>query len=107
MYSSAGLSEKLRSICDTSLEISRVLIALNVGYDSSGTYYFSDESRQGLHWALLVIDVKSGKSYYGDSLGWSIPSNLVDAVGSNLKRMENDMKMNIINLENVIDISKF
>ena len=107
MYSSAGLSEKLRSICDNSLEISRVLIALNVGYDSSGAYYVSDESRQGLHWALLVIDVKSGKSYYGDSLGWSIPSNLVDTVGSNLKRMENDMGLNIINLENVIDISKF
>ena len=74
MHSSAGLSEKLHRMYDNSL--SRVIVALNVDYDDRGTYYVSDEKRQGVHWALLVIDVKNGTSYYGDSLGWSVPSNL-------------------------------
>ena len=41
MYSSAGLSEKLRRIYDNSFTVSRVIVALNVGYDDRGTYYIS------------------------------------------------------------------
>jgi hypothetical protein len=63
MYSSAGLSEKLRRIYNNSFTVSRVIVALNVGYDDRGTYYISDEKRRGVHWALLVLDVKNGTSY--------------------------------------------
>ena len=84
MYSPAGLSEKLRRIYDNSFTVSRVIVALNVGCDDRGTY-MSDEKRRGVHYALLVIDVKNGTSYYGDSLGWSLPNNLADTVGSNFK----------------------
>ena len=31
-------------------------------------YYVSDEKRRGAHWAVLVIDLKNGAIYYGDSL---------------------------------------
>ena len=73
--------------------------------DDRGTYYVSDEKRRGVHWALLVIDVENGTSYYGESLGWSVPGNLADTVGSNLKRME---EISVITaLENVIDMNKF
>ena len=108
VYSSAGLSEKLRRIYDNSFTVSRVIVALNVGYDDRGTYYVSDEKRRGVHWALLVIDVENGTSYYGESLGWSVPGNLADTVGSNLKRMEEDLGISVITaLENVIDMNKF
>ena len=41
------------------LNLSRVIIALNVGCDVDGTYYVSDEKQQGVHWALLAIDLKN------------------------------------------------
>lgn len=86
--------------------MSRVIVALNVGCDDRGTYYVSDEKQQGVHGALLVIDVKNSTSYYGDSLGWSVPSNLADTIGSNLKRIEEDLGINITTtLENVIDMN--
>ena len=50
----------------------------------------------GVHWALLILDLKNGITYYGDSLGWPLPSNLINTVGSNLQRMEGDLGINIM-----------
>ena len=97
LYSSAGLNEKI-------FNLSRIFVALNVGHDDQGTYV-SGGNRQGVHWALLIIDVKNGILYYADSLCWSVPNNLTDTVGSNLKRMEEDLGINLsTSLKNVIDI---
>ena len=48
----------MHSIRDNGITLSKVIVALNVGCDDDGTYYVSDEKRQGVHWALLVIDLK-------------------------------------------------
>ena len=87
--------------------MSRVIVALNVGCDDNGTCYVSDEKRQGVHWTLLILDLKTGITYYGDSLGWPIPSNLLNTVESNLKRMEGDLGINITSsLKNIVTINK-
>ena len=56
---------------------------LNVGCDNDGTYSVSDEKRRGVHWTL---ELKNGMTYYGDSLGWPLPNDLLNTEGSNLQR---------------------
>ena len=107
MYSSARLNEKVRNIQENGITVSKVLIALNVGRDDTGTCYVSDEKRLGAHWAMLAIDLKNGVAYYGDSLGWPLPSNLTNTVGSNLKRMEGDLGINIMSALNEIVIINY
>ena len=68
MYSSTGLNDKMHSIRDNGITLSKVIVALNVGCDDDGTYYVSDEKRQGVHWALLVIDLKNGTTYHSAGL---------------------------------------
>jgi hypothetical protein len=104
MYSSVRLNEKVRNVRENGITASKVIVALNVGCDDTGTCYVSDEKRRGAHWALLVIDLKNGVTYYGDSLGWPLPSNLINTVGSNLKRMEGDLGINIMPALNKIVI---
>ena len=72
MYSSVRLNDKVRNVRENGITVSRVLVALNVGCDDTGTCYVSDEETWGVHWALLIIDLKNGVTYYGDS-----PSNLI------------------------------
>ena len=60
------------------ITVSKVLVSLNVGCDDIGTCYVSDEKRRGAHWAMLVIDLKNGVTYYGDSLGWPLASSLTN-----------------------------
>ena len=106
MYSSVGLNEKLQSVRNNGNAISKLIVALNVGCDKSGQCFVSDEKRRGAHWTLLVVDLKNGKTYYGDSLSWSLPSNLDNTVVSNLKRMEEDLGINIMSaLENITNIN--
>ena len=69
------------TIQENGINVSKIIVALNVGCDHDGIYYVSDEKRQGVHWALLAIDLIDHKTYYGDSLGWSLPSNLESVVG--------------------------
>ena len=79
---------------------------MNVGCDD-GTYYVYDEKQQGVHWALLVLDIKSNRIYYGVSLGWPLTSNLSNTFGSKLKRLEEDLGINIMtSLENITVINK-
>ena len=105
MYSSAGLHDKMNSICSNSVTLSRVIVAINVGCDSDGTYYISDERQRGVHWAVLIIDLNCSKSYYGDSLGWPLPSNLREMVGANLKRLEGDLGISITSLQDINKLS--
>ena len=42
-------------------------------------------------WALLAIDISDPKVYYGDSLGWSLPTNIADTVVPNLKKIEDNL----------------
>ena len=94
MYSAHGLNEKV--IYSKCKNISRIIVALNVGFDENGTYVF-DEKKQGIHWTLLAVDLKNNIAYYGDSLGWPLPNNFTSTVGSNFKRMEEDLGINIMN----------
>ena len=48
----------------------------------------ADGKRQGCHWALLFIDLKRCQSYYGDSLGWPLPTNLEEMVKLNITDIE-------------------
>ena len=97
----------MQNVRENGTTVSKVLIALNVGCDNTGTCFVSDEKRHGTHWAMLAIDLKNGVTYYGDSLGWPLPSNLTNTVGSNLKRMEGDLGINIMSaLNKVVVINK-
>ena len=44
------------SIRNNGINISKVIVAVNVACDDNGTYYVSDEKQQGVHWALLALD---------------------------------------------------
>ena len=90
MYSSVGLNNKLCSVRDSGVILSKVIVVLNVSCDNDGTYYVSDEQ---WHWTL---ELKNGMTYYGDSLGWPLPDILVNTVGSNLKRLEGNFGINIM-----------
>ena len=63
--------------------------------------------KDGVHWTLLILDLKNSITYYDDSLGWPLLSNSLNTVGSNLKQMEGDLGINIISsLENIVTINK-
>ena len=67
--------------------------------------YVSDGKRGGVHWALLAIDLNDHKVYYGDSLGWSLPTNIADTVVPNLKKIEDDLGIDITYLlKNIMTI---
>ena len=57
----------------------RIIVALNVG-KSGQTTFVADKLRNGNHWALLILDVKSHIAYYCDSLKWEIPPNLQSSI---------------------------
>ena len=63
LYLSAGLHDKMHRIRSSGVTLSRVIVAINVGCDSDGAYYISDERRQGVHWAVLIIELHCGKTY--------------------------------------------
>ena len=95
MYSAGGLGEKIERILKKGTKPSRILMALNVGKNADGTCYVSDSKRDGIHWALLAIDLSNCKAYYGDSLEWSLPTNIADIVVPNLQKIENDLGIDI------------
>ena len=66
----------------------KVLLALNVGKDqTSKSVFIADGVRQGNHWTLLAVDIKEKLSYYGDSLRWDTPSNLIHMVEQLLSKL--------------------
>ena len=106
MYSSVRLRDRVQNVREKGITISRVLVAMNVGRDDDGTCYVSDEKRRGVHWALMAIDLQKNVTYYGDSLGWSLPNNLLDTVESNLKQLEGDLGIDIrFSSQNIVTIN--
>ena len=68
----------------------KVLLALNVGQDqTSKSVFIADRVRQGNHWTLLAVEVKEKLAYYGDSLRWDAPSNLIHMVEQLLSSIGN------------------
>ena len=101
-----GLQEKIDETIKNKTNITKIFIALNVGCDK-GEIFVSDEKRSGIHWSLLIIDVSTNTAYYGDSLAWSLPSNLISAVESSLKIILSELEIDIRKcLQNIIVLQK-
>ena len=66
VYSAGGLGEKIQTILKKGTKVSRIIMALNVGKNADGTCYVSDGKRDGVHWALLAIDLIKRPFYYDD-----------------------------------------
>ena len=57
----------------------------------------ADGKREGCHWALLFVDLERCQSYYGDSLGWPLPTNLEEMVKPNIKEIEKVLHVDLRN----------
>ena len=89
------IQTKLETIIRNGIKIKRLLIALHVGSEDNGTTFISNGSMQGNHWSLLAIDVENKSTYYGDSLGWPVPYNLISVLEENLHMLECNLGINI------------
>ena len=98
-----GLRKKIQSVQEKGTKVSKII---NVCCNGDGTCYVSDETQTGLHWPLLAIDLMKCTAYYGDSLGWPLPTNIMSAVGSNVKKIEDDLGIDISSLENITNADK-
>ena len=56
--------------------LDHLFILLNVGKDCKGETFVADCNRNGSHWALLDIDLKSKRYLYCDTLAWPLPRYL-------------------------------
>ena len=82
------IQTKLETILRNGIKVERILITLHVGREDNGTTFISNGSMQGNHWSLLAIDVENKSAYYGDSLGWPVPYNLISVLEENLHMLE-------------------
>lgn len=57
--------------------VQHLTLILNVGCTSTSTY-ISDCTRSGCHWTLATVDLQQHKIVYCDSLGWTVPYNLIE-----------------------------
>ena len=55
----------------------------------------ADGDRDGCHWALLFADLEKCKCYYGDSLGWPLPTNLEEVVRPNFNKITHSEAINL------------
>ena len=90
LYAFSKLRDKLCLVKESDITLRQIYVAINVGcsHDSKYMYYVADGKTQGCHWALLFIDLKRCQSYYGDSLGWPLPTNLEEMVKLNITDIE-------------------
>ena len=51
---------------------------INVGNGRSGNVYIGSDSHPGNHWTFMLYNASNRTLTYGDSLGWSFPSGLLD-----------------------------
>eukprot|EP00112_Aurelia_sp_Birch-Aquarium-sp1_P016923 Seg3879.3 transcript_id=Seg3879.3/GoldUCD/mRNA.D3Y31 product=Titin protein_id=Seg3879.3/GoldUCD/D3Y31 len=56
--------------------LDHLFILLNVGKDGKGETFVADCNRNGNHWAILDIDLKSKRYLYCDTLAWPVPRYL-------------------------------
>ena len=101
------IQTKLENIVKNGYRVKRILIALHVGSEDDDTTFISNGSKQGNHWSLLhvVINIENKSAYYGDSLGWSVPHNLVSSLEENLHMLERKLEIGIHScLQDIITI---
>ena len=88
LHAFSQIQTKLETTITNGIKIKRILIALHVGSKDNGTTFVSHGSMQGNHWSLLAIDIENRSAYYGDSLRWPVPYNLISALEENLSMLE-------------------
>lgn len=54
-----------------------VIFLINVGSDGDHVF-IGDDSNPGFHWTLCLLDRDKKTIFYGDSLGWKMPWELLD-----------------------------
>ena len=89
------IQKKLETIFSSGTNIKRILIALHVGSEDDGSTFISHDSKQGNHWSLLAIDIENKSAYYGDSLAWAVPHNLICELGDNLLMLEDKLGIDV------------
>ena len=88
LYAFSTLRDKLCLVKESDITLRQIYVAINVGCSHDSKYYVADGKREGCHWALLFVDLERCQSYYGDSLGWPLPTNLEEVVKPNIKEIE-------------------
>ena len=81
MYFIYGVTWKIHSICENSITVPKIIVALNACSDDDGAYYESDEKRRGVHWALLVIDLKNSTTLLLWWFTWLVSTNQFSKYG--------------------------
>ena len=69
-----------------------------MGLSASNSCYVSDGVRKGCHWSLLVLDLEAHHAYYGDSLAWPTPDNLLETVYSCVHLIEQELSVSILHI---------
>ena len=94
LYAFSKLKEKVHLVNESGTKLRYLYVALNVGCSCESEYYVADGKRDGCHWALLFADFEK---YYGDSLGWPLPTNLEEVVRPNINKIEEDLQVDLWN----------
>ena len=53
-----------------------VVLLINVGRDGDDVY-IGEDAHPGIHWTICVVDRDERNMFYGDSLGWKMPKDLL------------------------------
>lgn len=69
--------------------LNQLLFAVNVGA-SQGKTFLATDTRRGCHWTLCLVDLKTKKILYGDSLAWPLPDGLVNKVKGYINAATNE-----------------
>ena len=80
---------------ESGIKLRHLYVAINVGCSPESGYYVADGNRDGCHWALLFADLEKCKCYYGDSLGWPLPTNFEEVVRPNINKIEEDLQVDL------------
>ena len=92
IYAFSKFKEKVHLVKESGTKLRYLYVAINVGCSRESGYYVPDGKRDGCHWALLFADFEK---YYGDSLGWTLPTNLEEVVVIN--KIEEDLQVDLWN----------
>ena len=53
-----------------------VVLFINIGRDGDHVY-IGEDAHPGMHWTICVVDRDEKNLFYGDSLGWKMPDDLL------------------------------
>ena len=97
LYAFSKFKKKVHLVKESGTKLRYLYVAINVGCSCESGYYVADGKRNGCHWALLFADLEKCKCYYGDSLGWPLPTNLEEVVRPNINKIEEDLQVDLLN----------